>query len=431
MKSAILSVSAGFVLFLSSLLILVELYYHIFSFPLVSYNFALILLSSATVFLQIYPTSSLLRLNTLKYVFLLEAYFGLVLLSVAPDIKTSFPAKLVSGSLVLQALLLFCLITLQTGSVYQTVQTSRNYVKFEDEPKLTSVASFTSFHSVESPPDDSFFSPLLTSCSSDPFLSHKASPAVLRLSDLEKKVISELKQKCAFISDLDLLKLGWSRGLDVTQALEVYKMFNTYISDFKIKEISMNKVRDNFAAGFSVLAGKDLQGRTMLWQRMCFMTPATIPLEVGIKSTWLALDAGLSDEVSNRLGVALVYDFTNIGFSNITLNVLDIKHGALACGAAHPSHISRVVFINAPSIFRLAYVAVKPLLPTAVVEVVEFISTGDGAWFSKLCTQDQLPRYLKCPRLDGEFERASQEDTNEYLSWLFEQLKVHHLIYDQ
>ena len=164
---------------------------------------------------------------------------------------------------------------------------------------------------------------------------------------------------------------------------------------------------------------------------MCFMTPGKIPLDVGIKSTWLALDAGLSDEASNRLGVVLVYDFSNIGFSNITLKITDIKNGALACGAAHPSHISRVVFLNAPGIFKLAFNAAKPFLPQAVVAVVEFLNGDDEEWYKRLCKWDQLPRYLRSPRDKVEYEEPSVQDTQEYLSWLFKQLEPHKLLYEE
>jgi hypothetical protein len=409
-----------FVLFISILNIPLTFYFSLVSFPLISYILGLCLFSSITLYLLHNPTTTILRLFTLKYLLLLESYFGIFLLSYNK-------APYIILTLVFASILLYLLITVHIAptSLYQQI----HYVKFAN-----TVNSATSFFSAES-----FYSPLL-SAASDPFT---AVPEIsgsctggLRLSDHEREVVDQLQidllnrsNRLNEYTELDWLKIAWCRQLDVPGASEVYRNFIEYTNKFKIGEIPVTKVRENFHAGFSVLAGKDMQGRVMLWQRMCFMTPATIPLDVGIKSTWLALDAGLSDEVSNRLGVALVYDFCKIGFSNITLNVLDIKHGALACGAAHPSHISRVVFLNAPTIFKLAFTAVKPLLPRGVVEVVEFVNSDENEWYKRLCTEDQLPRYLSSPRVKGEYEEPLFEDTQLYLNWLFEKLTSHHLIY--
>ncbi|EER02980.1 hypothetical protein Pmar_PMAR018394 [Perkinsus marinus ATCC 50983] len=96
-----------------------------------------------------------------------------------------------------------------------------------------------------------------------------------------------------------------------------------------IREITESEIQRNFSAGFSVKAGRDLDGRPMGWVRMRFMSPATIPILCGVKSTWMALDAALADPASVRLGACLVYDFAGIGMKNITLNVGDIKKGAL------------------------------------------------------------------------------------------------------
>ena len=466
MKSGFVSASAASVLGLASLLILVETYCGC-AYPVLSYNVALVLLSSATLYLQVNPTSPFLRLSTLSYCFLLEGYLGVALVAFLPDMPQASMNKVLASALCCMSVYLYlCLeYSASPGTVYQAIQKSvsrpsRSYVRFEDslpQKSLTNVASMSSMNSFQSAVDsrsEEFFSPLLSSAP-DPFAAvpeitlPASMPTGLLLSEKERTTIAELKRRVdlaaelleyrAFVkewTDVDWLKLAWSRGLDVDASLGVLATFVRFINDFRIRDIPMSRVRANFSAGFSVLAGTDLQGRVMLWQRMCFMKPSTIPLDVGIKSTWLALDAGLSDEASNRLGVALVYDFSSIGFSNITLRVTDIKNGALACGAAHPSHISRVVFLNAPAIFRIAYSAVKALLPQGVVNIVEFVNseTGRGGdrWFSRLCTEDQLPRYLR----DGEaanvdYDMPSDYDTHIYLTWLFGRLQSHKLLYDE
>ncbi|KAF4666004.1 hypothetical protein FOL47_004317 [Perkinsus chesapeaki] len=218
----------------------------------------------------------------------------------------------------------------------------------------------------------------------------------------------------------DWLKLAWARNLDVNKAEALAWRHEDILKKLPIREIAETEVQRNFSAGFSVKAGRDLDGRPMGWVRMRFMTPATIPILCGVKSTWMALDAALADPASVRLGVCLVYDFAGIGVRNITLNVGDIKKGALACGLGHISHISRVLFVDAPFIFRAAWAAVSPLLPSQLTQVVTFVNTthdGDVEWCSGVCEPSELPAYLGGD-VDGD-----------YYPWLTTRLVGSHLAY--
>ena len=258
-----------------------------------------------------------------------------------------------------------------------------------------------------------------------------AQPALVQsLEDLnsrEVKTISDLQAslggslQATRFGVHDWLKLAWSRSLDAEKAADVVKYHQEFIDKFNLSQIPMGQVRENFKAGFSVLAGRDFDGRPMLWQRMQFMTPATIPLDVGIKSTWLAMDAALADLESNRVGVCLIYDFSNVGMRNISLNLFDVRDGSLACGAGHPSHISRVIFLNSPFVFRMGYSAAKPLLPTSVTSVVQMINTDDeadgGNWYDNLCPRTQLPEYL------------GGEQKGDYFAWLARRLEGSNLLY--
>ena len=243
------------------------------------------------------------------------------------------------------------------------------------------------------------------------------------LSSHEVKAINQL-QETQLVADVtrfglhDWLKLAWSRSLDPSKSADLVKYHYEFIERFKLNEIPISRVRENFKAGFSVLAGRDFDGRPMLWQRMQFMTPSTIPLDVGIKSTWLALDAALADLESNRVGVCLIYDFTDVGMKNISLNLFDVRDGSLACGAGHPSHISRVILLNTPFVFRMGFSAARPLLPTALSSVIQMIDTNsDKNWCNNLCPRTQLPEYL------------GVEQKGDYFSWLSRRLEGSTLMY--
>ena len=230
----------------------------------------------------------------------------------------------------------------------------------------------------------------------------------------------------------DWFKLAWSRDLKAGSCLEALDNHLYFIRKFSIDAISIADIIRNFSAGFSVIAGRDLTGRPMLWQRMRYMVPGSISLPVGIKSTWMALDAALADASSNRSGICLVYDFFGIGLNNISLNLFDIKNGAIACGAGHPSHISRVVFLNAPMIFRMGYRTAQPFLPHAVTSVVEFLDVDTSgkvgfSWAKYLCEPSQLPRYI----LENDFEGlVRQSDVDHYVTWLLRRLHGQRLLYE-
>ena len=255
-------------------------------------------------------------------------------------------------------------------------------------------------------------------------------PAIVKtLTELrpeEARAVTELQALCSQdpvmkrYSVHDWLRLAWCRSLEVQKASEVLANHKDWIAKWKLNEISIATIRDNFKAGFSVIAGRDFDGRPMLWQRMQFMTPAQIPLAVGIKSTWLALDAALADLESNRTGVCLIYDFTNVGLNNISLNLFDVRDGSLACGAGHPSHITRVLFLNPPMVFKLGFNAAKPLLPTSVSSLVSMInisSANRDNWYETLCPKTQLPEYL------------GGEQSGDYFDWLAKRLEGSHFLY--
>jgi hypothetical protein len=108
---------------------------------------------------------------------------------------------------------------------------------------------------------------------------------------------------------------------------------------------------------------------------------------------------------------------------NISLNLFDVRDGSLACGVGHPSHITRVIFLNAPFVFRMGFNAAKPLLPTSVTSVIQMIDTTDEAdedgryWYDNLCPKTQLPEYL------------GGEQKGDYFKWLTRRLEGSNLLY--
>jgi hypothetical protein len=218
----------------------------------------------------------------------------------------------------------------------------------------------------------------------------------------------------------DWLRVAYSRSLDVQKAAEVLKNHKNWINKWNMDDISTQTIREDLEAGYAVVAGRDFEGRPMLWQRMELMVPTSSPLEVGIKSTWFALDAALGDLESNRTGICLIYDFTNVGLNNISFNLFDVRDGSLACGSGHPSHVTRVMFLNPPMVFKLGFNAAKPLLPSSISSLVSMIninSSNQHTWYESLCPKSQLPDYL------------GGEQRGDFYAWLTRRLSGSNFLY--
>lgn len=242
----------------------------------------------------------------------------------------------------------------------------------------------------------------------------------------EVRAIKELQQEFSEdplmrrFSIHDWLRLAWSRALDVQKAAEVVRNHRGWIRKWNMDDISTETIRDDLEAGYAVVAGRDFEGRPMLWQRMELMAPTSSPLEVGIKSTWLALDAALADLESNRTGICLIYDFSNVGFNNISFNLFDVRDGSLACGSGHPSHVSRVMFLNPPMVFKIGFNAAKPLLPASISSLVSMVtinSNNEHTWYESLCQKSQLPEYL------------GGDQRGDYFDWLSGRLSGSRFLY--
>ena len=104
-------------------------------------------------------------------------------------------------------------------------------------------------------------------------------------------------------SELARLKLLYSRE-SPKDAVRVWRRHLECVTKNNLRDISLEDIDELFKAQpFCVCAGKDLDGRQILWQRMKFMYPSKIPIGLAIKATWLAMDAALAD--SNYVPQAL------------------------------------------------------------------------------------------------------------------------------
>ncbi|EER17052.1 hypothetical protein Pmar_PMAR020814, partial [Perkinsus marinus ATCC 50983] len=63
----------------------------------------------------------------------------------------------------------------------------------------------------------------------------------------------------------DWLKLAWSRNLDIDKAEALARRHEDLLRKLPIREIPESDIQRNFSAGFSVKAGRDLDGRPMGW----------------------------------------------------------------------------------------------------------------------------------------------------------------------
>lgn len=146
----------------------------------------------------------------------------------------------------------------------------------------------------------------------------------------------------------------------------------------------------------------------MCWVRLAHCIPAKLRAVTCVRNTWLAQDflLGSGGAAASRAGLCFVYDALGVGLQNVTIDPRWIR-ASLWGGPSHPSHISRVVILDAPGIFVAAWNAFKHLLPGYLRDVVCFEATQRSRWgpscaeplvgdasLTRICPPESLPVYL-------------------------------------
>lgn len=223
----------------------------------------------------------------------------------------------------------------------------------------------------------------------------------------ERTAVADLTARLAAqgvtgLAEPRLLQIAWSRKLDVSAALDIYKAHVDYSLQLGIREARDDEVRAAYEGmNFVVRAGFDHEGRPLNWTRLCFCEPARMKAAVCVRGTWMAQDAMLDTAAANRVGICFVQDAYGFGWKNMSADPLWMRTTLLAF-PSHPSHISRVWILDASPIFQMAWGALKGLLPETVREAVVFVSTNrariaTGAIdesLARICPRQSLPAYL-------------------------------------
>ena len=218
-----------------------------------------------------------------------------------------------------------------------------------------------------------------------------------------------------------LPQLAWSRSLDVAAAIDLWHRHVAATRHLRIQDVSDEAVRKAYDAGFCVRSGFDVDGRPMIWVRMALSVPSTMTASLVVKNTWMAQDATLAGGIEcSRKGICFVYDLKGVGLKNVTFDPLSLR-AAIWGALCHPSHISRVWFLDAPKIFLLTWQAFKHFVPKDIRSLVRFANTGrrdSPLCFSEICPSSQLPAYLGGMRFSQPF-----------CNWMFAQLQGHKFAY--
>ncbi|CAD7971151.1 unnamed protein product [Amoebophrya sp. A25] len=199
-----------------------------------------------------------------------------------------------------------------------------------------------------------------------------------------------------FLTQRCMLRFLYSSKMSPVEAKRLLDSHIRMIQKMKLRDVSDEDVRRNYARGFCCLAGRDLEGRPMIWIKFRFINPSEIKIPIGIKSTWLSIDAALQDLPSIQKGVRLVYDFNNLRLNNVaSARPWEFKDAISAVAFSHPSVIASVVFLDAPPLLRHCWQLGQAIVPKKLKRVVSFVEThGDQRWYEAFCDSSQLPRYL-------------------------------------
>lgn len=229
-----------------------------------------------------------------------------------------------------------------------------------------------------------------------------------------------------------LLQVVWARGLDAPAACRLWQAHIHATGTIGVDKVDDANVRAAYLTQkFCVPAGRDVDGRAMIWVRMGLVDPASLTPPLTVRNTWLAQDAVLSQGADvNRKGICFVYDLSGVGASQVNRAMASgwwnpkwVRH-ALMGGPSHPSHISRVWLLDAPPVFVKIWDMTHHFLPAYIREVVRFHrtdATNDrAASLAAICPNDQLPVYL-----GGDVSRFG----GSFAEWMFRRLEGQPLIY--
>ncbi|CAD7971007.1 unnamed protein product [Amoebophrya sp. A120] len=199
-----------------------------------------------------------------------------------------------------------------------------------------------------------------------------------------------------FLTQRSMLRFLYSSKMNPAEAKKLLDVHVKMIQKMNLKAVSDEDVRKNYSRGFCVLSGRDFEGRPMIWIKYKFINPNEIKIPVGIKSTWLSIDAALQDVPSMAKGVRLVYDFNGLRLQNVaSARPWEFKDAISAVAFCHPSVIASVVFLDAPPLLRHAWQIAQAMVPKKLKRVVQFVTTHNVPdWYAEFCEVSQLPRYL-------------------------------------
>jgi len=284
----------------------------------------------------------------------------------------------------------------------------------------SSRGSLGGFVTAESSSWDSSRNPLVDLAENLPPMDIRPEPITSEQLSLEELACIKHLKEC--ITDVDWglcqwLRLAYAGDLIPEAGVAIWEKHKDKVHNLKLDKVTKESVQKNYDAGFSVSAGRDRVGRPLVWIRFKYLVPSVIPLDVGVVSTWAALDASLQDVESIRVGTTLVYDFADIQLKNVmSMKPFDFKEGVDCVAKCHPSAIKSVLFLNAPSIFRYFWNMAVPFVPKALKDAIHFVDwSGDEAWYSEFLGQSQLPEYLGGPARQNYFDWLCMRLTHEEL----------------
>lgn len=270
--------------------------------------------------------------------------------------------------------------------------------------------------------DAEFLEPMLAT-HAETSLSARRFASESELTPQERSAVSQLRLELGELHpDGDRRPLSLHRCMQVItcratpqDAAKVWKRHLQFVQEDGISQVSEEEVMRHYRSGFCVLAGRDFDGRPMVWIRVQYLDLASMSVEAAIRNTWMCLDAVLQDADAVRNGVCFVYDMHGIGPRNVTTNPFRIQKTMTAMAFAHPSHVAKVMVMNPPLLFWTALLAARPVIPAALRNLIGFLPSGP-TWHEALCDKKELPGYL------GGSYPTPHADPDIYYKWLCRRL---------
>ncbi|XP_054718537.1 retinaldehyde-binding protein 1-like [Uloborus diversus] len=223
--------------------------------------------------------------------------------------------------------------------------------------------------------------------------------------ETRKKGLKELrellkKDKELLFTDEDIFLLCFlrSRKFDVKRSAELLRRGLEFVdSNSKLIDRSdaFNVVRKTMEANvIGFLPYRDRQGKAILYCRAEPWDPKELPPEDAIFGSIVAIQTAMDNPVNQIAGFVVILDLDELKMTQVIAMVPWLVFGIQALQSCCPCLVKQFHVINTPSIFKVGWKLVKPIISTKIRKRISFHKSSNWTALHNIVPPTLLPTEL-------------------------------------